>query len=221
MNTPLGASNSAIDVGERCIARIVALQEEMDPARMEFLLDSLRKNHLINREANDRMTAILANLKKFISLDGGQREKVDIHEGLDSALALLENEIEGRITIVREYGEVEPVECCPAEINQVFMSLLTNAAEAIEGAGTITIRTSAADGEFRVAVTDTGTGMTPEVQEQLFDPAFSTKGARVKAGMGLLVSLNIVRNHGGRIEVASEPGRGSTFTVIGSCAAGH
>jgi signal transduction histidine kinase len=218
MNTPLGASSSAVDVGERCIAKITELQEQMDPQRLEFLLENLKKNHLVNREANDRMNAILANLKKFISLDGGQREKVDLHEGLDSAIALLANEIEGRITLVREYGDVEPVECCPAEINQVFMSLLTNAAEAIDGKGTITIRTSAAEGEFRVAVSDTGSGMSEEVREQLFDPAFSTKGKRVKAGMGLLVSLNIVRNHGGRIEVESEEGQGSTFTVIGSCA---
>ena len=80
-----------------------------------------------------------------------------------------------------------------------------------------TITTSAGDGEFRVAISDTGAGMTPEVQSQLFNPAFSTKGARVKAGMGLLVSLNIVQNHGGRIEVDSAVGRGSTFTVIGPC----
>jgi signal transduction histidine kinase len=101
------------------------------------------------------------------------------------------------------------------------MSLLSNAAEAIEGPGTITITTSAESGEFRVAINDTGMGMTSEVQQHLFDPAFSTKGTRVKAGMGLLVSLNIVQNHGGRIEVDSEVGRGSTFTVIGPCPGSH
>ena len=72
---------------------------------------------------------------------------------------------------------------------------------------------------FRVAISDTGTGMSPEVQQHLFDPAFSTKGTRIKAGMGLMVSLNIVQKHGGRIEVESEPGKGSTFTLVGPCPA--
>jgi signal transduction histidine kinase len=226
LNTPIGASGSAIDVTERCIGKIADLRQAavangglVDAARLDFLLDSLKKNQQVNREANHRISSTLGNLKRFISLDGGERGKVDIHEGLDSALNLLDREIGDRITIERRYGDLGQIECCPGEINQVFMSLLTNAAEAIEEAGTITITTSAGDSEFRVAISDTGAGMTPEVQSQLFNPAFSTKGTRVKAGMGLLVSLNIVQQHGGRIEVESEIGRGSTFTVIGPCPA--
>ena len=218
MNTPIGASSSAIDVTERCIGKITDLQrsvagngDQSEAARLDFLLESLKKNQQINREANQRISSILGNLKRFISLDGGQRETVDVHEGLDSVLNLLASEIGERITIVRQYGDLDRIECCPGEINQVFKSLLTNAAEAIEGSGTITVTTSAGVGEFQVAITDTGSGMNPEVQSQLFDPAFSTKGARVKAGMGLLVSLNIVQKHGGRIEVESEVGQGSTF----------
>ncbi|MEN8006601.1 MAG: tetratricopeptide repeat protein [Candidatus Krumholzibacteriota bacterium] len=228
MNTPIGASNSAIDVTERCIGKITDLQRAPgagdgrgDGSRLDFLLENLRKNQQINRDANGRITSILENLKKFISLDGGQRESVDIHEGLDSAIALLDRELDGRIEIVREYGDLQPVTCCPGEINQVFMSLLTNAVEAIAGDGVITITTSSGDGEFRVAITDTGTGMTAEVQKHLFDPAFSTKGTRVKAGLGLLVSSNIVQKHGGRIEVKSKVGEGSTFTVVGACAAAN
>jgi len=222
MNTPIGASNSAIDVAARCIEKINALQEEnpvdfKSAGQLDSLLGNMKKNQLINREANDRISSILGNLKRFINLDGGQREEVDIHEGLDSALALLANDIGDRIAIVRRFGDIAPVTCCPGEINQVFMSLLTNAAEAIESQGTITITTSSRNGEFRVAVQDTGSGMPPEVLDKLFEPAFSTKGTRVKAGMGLMVSLNIVQKHGGRIEVESEPGRGSTFTVIGPC----
>jgi len=224
MNTPIGASNSAIDITERCIGKITDLQQaiptgegQADDAKLDFLLENLKKNQEINREANRRLSSILGNLKLFISLDGGQREKVDIHEGLDSALALLESQIGDNISVVRKYGDLDRIECCPGEINQVFMSLLTNAAEAIEKSGSITVTTSKDNGEFRVAIADTGTGMTPEVQSQLFEPAFSTKGSRIKAGMGLLVSLNIVQQHGGRIEVDSEVGRGSTFTVVGPC----
>jgi two-component system NtrC family sensor kinase len=224
MNTPIGASNSAIDVTQRCIGKITDLQQTVsksdgpvDGDKLNFLLESLKKNQQINREANLRISSILGNLKRFISLDGGKREVVDIHEGLDSALALLEGEIGDRITVVRKYGDLDRIECCPGEINQVFMSLLTNAAEAIEDTGNITVSTSRGNGEFKVAIADSGTGMTPEVRRQLFEPAFSTKGERVKAGMGLLVSLNIVQKHGGRIEVDSELGKGSVFTLIGPC----
>jgi signal transduction histidine kinase len=226
MNTPIGTSSSAIDVTERCLRKIRDLADDqltgeggLAPDRLGFLLDSLAKNQQLNREANERLSSILGNLKRFISLDGGQKERVDIHEGLDSALNLLSSEFGERINIVRDYGDLDRVECCPGEINQVFMSLLTNAAEAIQGSGTITVATSSGNGEFQVAISDTGAGMTPEVRRQLFDPGFSTKGERVKAGMGLLVSLNIVQKHGGRIEVDSEVGRGSTFTVIGPCPA--
>jgi signal transduction histidine kinase len=224
MNTPIGASNSAIDVTQRCIGKITDLQQTVsksdgpvDGDKLNFLLESLKKNQQINREANLRISSILGNLKRFISLDGGKREVVDIHEGLDSALALLEGEIGDRITVVRKYGDLDRIECCPGEINQVFMSLLNNAAEAIEDTGNITVSTSRENGEFKVAIADSGTGMTPEVRRQLFEPAFSTKGERIKAGMGLLVSLNIVQKHGGRIEVDSELGKGSVFTLIGPC----
>ena len=222
MNTPIGASNSAIDVTERCMRKISVIQaktesggDREDSDQLAFLLENLKKNQAINREANQRISSILGNLKRFISLDGGMREQVDIHDGLDSALALIQNEIGERISIRRKYGKLHPVECCPGEINQVFMSLLTNAAEAIEGTGTITVATLEEGGEFRVSITDTGSGMSPEVIAQLFEPSFSTKGTRVRAGMGLLVSQNIVQKHGGRIEVASELGGGSTFSLIG------
>jgi signal transduction histidine kinase len=133
---------------------------------------------------------------------------------LESTLALLEGECRGGITIIREYGELPAVDCYPGEINQVFMSLLTNAVEAIEGEGSITVRTSAENGNVRVAISDTGSGVAPDELPRLFDPGFSTKGARVKAGMGLLVSLNVMQKHGGTIDVQSEIGKGSTFTIM-------
>ncbi|UCH85112.1 MAG: tetratricopeptide repeat protein [Candidatus Latescibacterota bacterium] len=221
MNTPLGASNSAIDVSDRCIRRIAELESACDSieelcssGQMGKLLGHVKDNQQIVRHANERISRILANLKSFIRLDASEQDEVDIHEGLDSAIALLESDCRDRIKIVREYGNLPPVGCCPEEINQVFMSLLTNSVESIEREGTITVRTSMLDGDIRIAISDTGTGIEPEIRRQLFDPAFSTKGPRVKAGMGLLVSLNIVQKHGGHIDVESDVGKGSTFTIV-------
>jgi len=225
MNTPIGASDSAVDITARCIGKIKDLQQSVAAARDEtvddrfdYLFENLNKSQQITSDANRRISTIFGNLKQFIDLDGGERKLVDIHTGLDSALAVLASEFGDRITIERQYGDLGLIECCPGDINQVFMSLLSNAAEAIEGAGTITVTTSLADGEFRVAITDTGRGMTPEIQQQLFNPTFSANDDRIKLGMGLLVSLRIVQKHGGRITVDSEVGRGSTFTLIGPCA---
>jgi signal transduction histidine kinase len=218
MNSPLGASNSAIDVSDRCINKIADLQNDCESfeqlGQLESLLVHVKDNHRITRDANDRISRILTNLKSFIRLDGSEQETMDIHVGVESALALLEHELGSRIEVVKEYGELPAVDCCPGEINQVFMSLLTNAVEAIEGEGSITIRTANKNGDIRIAISDTGAGIAPDDRRHLFDPAFSTKGPRVKAGMGLMVSLNIVQKHGGRIDVDSEVGRGSTFTVV-------
>ena len=221
MNAPLGASNSAIDVADRSVRRIAELQESCDSmaelcesGQLEKCLKHVQENQAITREANERMSRILSNLKSFTRLDGSERDVVDIHEGLDSTVALLENECRNRITVVKEYQELPPVDCYPGEINQVFMSLLSNAIEAIEGKGTITIRTAPSNSGIRVAISDTGVGIEDDARRHLFEPAFSTKGGRVKAGIGLFVSLNIVQKHGGRIDVDSAVGEGSTFAVM-------
>jgi signal transduction histidine kinase len=221
INTPLGASNSAIDVSERCVEKIgelhessASLDELRESRELQRFMGHVRENQKIARKANDRLSRIVSNLKTFIRIDGSERERVDIHTGLDSAIELVQFECKDAIRIVKEYGELPAVECYPSEINQVFMSLLTNAVESIKGKGSITIRTSAGDGDVSIAISDTGVGVSVDKVPHLFEPGFSTKGQRVKAGMGLLVSSNIMLKHGGRIDVDSKVGKGSTFTVV-------
>jgi two-component system NtrC family sensor kinase len=221
MNTPIGASNSAMDVSQRCVEKIQRVREEADSEtraeEMTKLLGLLQENYSVTRKAHDRISHILENLKSFIRLDQSERQKVDVHEGLDCALELLEPDYRGRVDVVREYGDLPLVDCCPSEINQVLMSLLSNAVEAIEESGTITVRTAVKNEDVRIAISDTGTGIPTKQIPHLFDPGFNTKGERVKVGMGLLVSHNIVHRHGGRIDVESEPGTGSTFTIVVPC----
>ncbi|MCP5111976.1 MAG: HAMP domain-containing histidine kinase [bacterium] len=132
---------------------------------------------------------------------------------MDTTLTLLEHDLTG-IRVVREYGEIPPVVCYPGELNQVWMNLLSNAAQAIPRDGSIIVRTAADNEEVRIEIADSGVGIPCERIKHLFEPGFSSHGERVKAGMGLFISHNIVRKHRGNIKVKSESGKGSTFIVV-------
>ena len=220
LNTPIGTINSLIDVSSRSVAKINEVLESSqtieDIKRSQRLRDSIKRlqdNTPVTLAATDRITKIVQSLKSFSRLDESLFQRACIHEGLDSTLTLLENELEDDITVLKEYGEIPLINCYPGELNQVFMHLLTNAVNALHGKGTITIRTSPKKDTVHVEISDTGVGILPDLKESLFDPSFSKDGARVKAGLGLFTSYNIVKNHNGCIEVESEVGKGSTFTV--------
>lgn len=140
-------------------------------------------------------------------------ELVDLHARIDAAITLLQHETKGRIELEREYGTLPLVECAAQQINQVFMNLLLNGVQAIDGKGTITVRTSTEPAGVRVEIEDTGAGIAPENLERIFEPGFTTKSRRVGRGLGLLIARRIVDRHGGRITVQSVRGRGSTFSV--------
>jgi len=118
------------------------------------------------------------------------------------------------VTIERNYGDIPEIRCYPAELNQVFMTLLRNAAQAIEKKGTVTITTSAGQENVYVKISDTGKGILPEKIETLFELSFTTKDARVGMGMGLVNAYNIIQKHKGELKVESEIDKGSTFTII-------
>jgi signal transduction histidine kinase len=132
---------------------------------------------------------------------------------IDAALVILGHELRDRIDVVRDWGDVPPVQCYPQEIGQVFMNLLVNAAQAIDGRGTITIRTRVAGSCAQIEIDDTGSGIAAEHVDRIFEPGFTTKGERVGMGLGLLIARQVIDRHRGRIAVRSEPGRGSTFSV--------
>ena len=137
----------------------------------------------------------------------------DLNEGLQSTITLLRADLPREITIEEEYGEIPEIVCSLGEVNQVFMSLLLNAVEAIDGQGTIRVRTAQQDDWVQVHIVDTGRGISPEQLKTLFEFSFSRDRERVKMGAGLATSYGIVQRHGGNIEVESTPGKGSEFTV--------
>jgi two-component system NtrC family sensor kinase len=141
---------------------------------------------------------------------------VNLHDGILSALALVKGELGAGIEVVKEFGDIPEIECSPRQLNQLVMNLLLNAMEAIRqngGQGRIRVRTVPAGDEVQIVVEDDGCGIAPEHLEKIFDPGFTTKGVKVGTGLGLPISYQIVEAHGGRIEVASQPGEGATFTV--------
>lgn len=221
INTPIGTINSTADTSNRSLRHIVeeiegtsSLDRVKSGRQFQNSVKALRDSNSITIAASERITKIVSSLKAFAHLDEAAFQKVDLHQGLDNTLTLLEHEMQDRIVVLREYGEIPQVTCNPGEINQVFMNLLQNAVEAIEDSGKISIRTFEKDGNVHVQFIDSGPGISPTRRERLFDPSFAQNGSRVKAGLGLFTSANIMQKHNGLIKVESEVGKGSTFTVV-------
>jgi signal transduction histidine kinase len=140
------------------------------------------------------------------------RDRVDLHEGIESTLAILGHQLRA-VTVTRSFGDLPRVDCYPNQLNQVWMNLLNNAAQAVQHSGSITIRTRPNESTVQVDIEDTGTGMAPHVLARIFEPGFTTKDGRIGMGLGLLIAQQIIERHRGRITVTSQEGKGSTFTV--------
>ncbi|OBV40759.1 ATP-binding protein [Janthinobacterium psychrotolerans] len=160
-----------------------------------------------------RVRDIVQALKDFSHVGETDWQVANLHAGLDSTLNIVGNELKYKARIDKQYGQLPPVECLPSQLNQVFMNLLVNAGQAIAGDGVISIRTGHLDGWVWVEIGDTGGGIAPEHLHRIFEPFFTTKAVGSGTGLGLSLSYGIVMKHGGRIEVVSEPGRGTRFTV--------
>lgn len=168
------------------------------------------------RESMDglkRVRDIVQSLKDFAHIGETDWQLADLHAGIDSTLTIAANEFKYKASVSKEYAQLPPVKCLPSQLNQVFMNLIVNASQAIEANGVITVRTGYADEWVWVEVGDNGAGMAPETLKRIFDPFFTTKPVGKGTGLGLSLSYSIVAKHGGRIEVASELGKGTRFTV--------
>ena len=220
LNTPMGAIHSNADVERRAvriirgILRDASVADKLGPQpRLERTLRIFDDINQMTLEAAERVTKIVQSLKNFARLDQPELEYVDLHEGMESILTLMEHLIKDRIQVIKHYGELPKVKCYASQINQVFANVLTNAVEAIDGAGSITITTKQEESDVVIHVADTGRGIRPEHLERIFDPGFTTKGVGVGTGLGLSITYRIIENHQGLIHVESEPGRGTTFIL--------
>jgi signal transduction histidine kinase len=179
----------------------------------DFLRSDIVQLLAESRDGLERVAKIARDLKDFSRAGEAESQWADLHQGLDSTLNIVWNELKYKCTVHKEYGELPLVWCEPSQINQVFMNLLVNAAQAIPNKGDIWLRSGRRGDEVFVAVSDTGCGIAPEHLHRLFEPFFTTKPVGKGTGLGLSLAYSIVQKHQGRLEVESEPGRGSTFTV--------
>jgi signal transduction histidine kinase len=161
----------------------------------------------------DQISELVQNLKNFSRLDRAAAADVDLNECLDSAVLLARNVLKTRVEVVRQYGALPRISCMPSQLNQVFLNMLTNAAQAIEGPGKILLKTEAEESWLKITVQDTGKGIPADVLPRVFDPFFTTKPVGQGTGLGLSISYQIVQQHGGDIRVTSQPGKGTRFTV--------
>jgi PAS domain S-box-containing protein len=202
-------AESAIADGE-ALSRVQAAKRGAD---LEFLREDVVALLSESREGITRVKKIVQDLKDFSHVDESEWQIADLHQGLESTLNIVWNEIKYKAEVVKVYVDLPEVECLPSQLNQVFMNLLVNAAHAIEVRGTITLRTGVEGEEVWVEIADTGKGIAPENLNRIFDPFFTTKPVGKGTGLGLSLSYSIVQRHHGRIEVTSVAGKGTTFRI--------
>jgi PAS domain S-box-containing protein len=187
-----------------------ALKQDKD---FDFIRQDIVQLMAESKDGLGRVRKIVQDLKSFSRVGETDWQWADLHQGLDSTLNIVWNELKYKCTVRKEYGALPQIHCVISQINQVFMNLLVNASHAIPETGEIRIRTGRQGDEVFVAISDTGVGIAPENLNRIFEPFFTTKAIGKGTGLGLSVSYSIVQKHHGRLEVESKLGKGSTFTL--------
>ena len=210
---------SLLDAYERCEAQLTAEQKDAlgqvkQRIDIDYLREDLGKLYVESMDGLQRVKQIVQDLKDFSRIGNAEWTTANIEKGLESTINVAWNELKYKADVVREYAGIPEVECIPSQLNQVFMNLLVNAAHSIRERGRITVRTNETENDVRIEVSDTGCGIPSENLQRIFDPFYTTTPVGSGTGLGLSLSYGIVQKHGGRIEVESRVGEGSTFRVI-------
>lgn len=211
--------------------KIPAVEAQIEAIELPFLVEDLPKLLVSMKVGADRIRQIVLSLRNFSRLDEAEMKPVDIHEGIDSTLLILQNRIKAQshrpeIAVVKEYGELPLVECYAGQLNQVFMNILCNAIDALEEdheqrsladpniTPIITIRTTAQKDTVLIDIGDNGPGMSETIRHQLFNPFFTTKKVGAGTGLGLAISYQIVvEKHHGQLQCLSTPNQGTHFLI--------
>lgn len=192
------------------LERIIKLEEEID---IDFILEDLPNLIEESLEGAGRINKIVIDLKDFAHPGEDEQKFAAINKNIDSTLNIVWNELKYKAKITKDYGELPLVKCYPQQLNQVFMNILVNAAQAIDEKGEIKITTISEDEHVKITISDTGSGISETNLSKIFDPFFTTKEVGKGTGLGLNVAYNIINKHKGTIEVESRLGSGTTFSI--------
>ena len=217
INTPIGSIFSNTEVILRSLDMLEPLLTDGSPESIEKarrIIGTCQSLATVDRIACERIRSVIRGLKSISRVDDGEPHKVNINEHLRDTLKLTQAEFRRRVAVETDFGELPEVECYPQMLNQVFLNLLVNAGQAIEGEGKITVRTRDEGAMVHISIADSGRGMSREQQHKAFEAGFTTKAVGEGTGMGLAISREIIeQKHGGTIAFDSEPGRGTTFHI--------
>jgi signal transduction histidine kinase len=211
LNNPIGFVHANLQLLDEYVSKL--LEVERSGAEAEPIRDAIRKLLSRSREGTERVKKIVQDLRTFSRMDQAELQDADLHEEIERALTLMEPRFKSGIVVERHFGDLPKVRCYAGQLNQVFLNLLMNACDAMNGHGTIRIRTRRIEDGVRLEFSDVGPGIPPEVQRRIFDPFFTTKPVGVGTGLGLSLSHGIIERHGGRFTVDSEVGVGTTFAI--------
>ena len=227
VNSNLGSLNNYLDkfstymtAQQEVIDRLgdEASQAELAQLRrklkLDYVLEDSRDLIQESLEGTDRVRRIVQGLKSFARMDDAEMVVANINEQLENTINIVWNEIKYKAVLHRQYGSLPATRCYPQRLNQVFMNLLVNAAQAIEKQGEIRVKTWCEERTtICVAITDSGCGIPPENQSRIFEPFFTTKEVGVGTGLGMSIAYEIIQQHKGHVKLESVVGQGTTFTI--------
>ena len=200
--------------GNGAIHKVIEdIQKVKDEIDLDFILDDYENVIAESIDGTARVAKIVSDLKDFSHVDKAELEHSDINKGIESTINIVWNELKYKANVVKKLGDIPLIKCYPQRLNQVFMNILVNAAQAIEQKGEIRISTEADNGYIEIRISDTGSGMPPNILSKIFDPFFTTKDVGKGTGLGLNMTYNIIQKHKGTIDVESEVGKGTTFII--------
>ncbi|MGH8528610.1 MAG: DAHL domain-containing protein [Nevskiales bacterium] len=194
----------------KAFEELTLAEAELDPTAMIEESGQLLQD---GTHGLDQIGELVNNLKNFSRLDRTRLDSFDINKGLDSTLNICKHMFKDGIQIVRNYGTVPQIQCAPSQINQVFLNVVTNAVQAMNGKGQLKLNTRSSGGQVAISFEDNGCGMSADVLARVYEPFFTTKAAGKGTGLGMSIAQQIVQEHSGRIQANSQPGKGSQFVI--------
>jgi two-component system NtrC family sensor kinase len=213
INNPLAFVISHLGMVKEGLANVLPEVEPHISDKARTRVNKIQQRLQDIQDGLERIKDLVIKLRTFSRLDEGEFKQVNIQECIESVLTLLQYRLKDRITIVRKYGDDNIISCYPGPLNQVIMNVISNAIDAVEGQGVITITTKKTDAVYSIAIADTGKGVPEGIRDRIFEPFFTTKPMGQGTGLGLSISYGIVKKHGGEIGIESEPGKGTKMII--------